>query len=148
MQKVTNTTVFLNRALMILVIVAILATALAACGDSDDAALENTAWELEFLSGNDVLPGTTITLQFSDQEVSGSAGCNQYGGAFEAKGKDLGIAGVFSTEMACLGEGIMEQEAQYLGVLGAAARYQVSGDRLEIFDGAGTQILVFIEQPS
>jgi heat shock protein HslJ len=147
MQKMTNTTVFLNRSLIILVVV-ILATALAACGDSDDAALENTAWELESLSGNSVLPGTTITLEFSDQEISGSAGCNHYGGAFEAKGKDLSIADIFFTEMACLEEGVMEQEGQYLGVLGSAARYQVSGDRLEIFDEAGTQILVFVKPPS
>jgi heat shock protein HslJ/LysM repeat protein len=145
-----NRSVTLDRSLTALVIPVILAVLLAACGSPDATALRNTVWELESLTGNDVFPGTTITLEFSDDQVSGSAGCNQYLGAYEAGSKNLSITSVGSTLMACvrsdgtLDEGIMEQEKQYLKTLQAAATYQVTADRLEIFDETGTLILVFV----
>ncbi len=118
---------------------------LAACGGSGSTALRDTAWELESLTGNDVLPGTTITLKFSDDQVVGSAGCNQYGGSYRAGENSLNVDDVFSTEMGCLEpEGILEQEGAYLAALGAAATYQLAADRLEIFDEAGARILVFV----
>jgi hypothetical protein len=43
-------------------------------------------------------------------------------------------------------EGILEQEGVYLTALRAAATYQITADRLEIFDEAGAQILVFVPQ--
>jgi heat shock protein HslJ len=120
---------------------------LAACGGSGATALRDTAWELESLTGNDVLPGTTITLKFSDDQVSGSAGCNQYGGSYQAGENSLSVGDVFSTEMGCLEpEGILEQEGVYLAALRAAATYQITADRLEIFDEAGAQVLVFVAQ--
>jgi heat shock protein HslJ len=121
------------------------AALLAACRCSGATALSNTAWELESLAGNDVLPGSTITLEFSSDEVSGSAGCNQYGGSYRAGADSLSISGVFSTMMACVGpEGVMEQEQAYLAALRRAASYRISGDRLEILDGTGTQVLAFV----
>ena len=119
---------------------------LAACGGSGATALRDTAWELESLTGNDLLPGTKITLEFSGDQVSGSAGCNQYGGSYQARGDSLSVGDVFSTEMGCLEpEGILEQETAYLATLMTAARYQIVGNRLEILDEAGTQILVFVQ---
>ena len=108
--------------------------------------LKNTAWELESLSGDGILAGTTITIEFPDDQVAGSAGCNYYGGTYQAKSKDLSVTNLFSTEMACLEEGVMDQETQYLKAVQAAASYQITADRLEIFDEAGTQILVFVTQ--
>jgi heat shock protein HslJ len=82
---------------------------LAACGGTGATALRDTAWELESLTGNDVLPDTTITLEFSGDQVSGSAGCNQYGGSYQARGDSLSVGDVFSTEMGCLEpEGILD----------------------------------------
>jgi heat shock protein HslJ len=140
-----NTGVVLNRLWITLAISVVLATALAACGGSDAAAIRNTAWELESLTGNGVLPGTTITIEFSEDQVSGSAGCNHYEGTYRAKGDSLSVADVFSTEMGCLEpEGILSQEEAYLTALRAAAGYQTAADRLEIFDEAGAQILMFV----
>ena len=59
----------------------------------------------------------------------------------------MSLSDVFWTEMGCLEpEGILEQEGLYLAALGAAARYQITADRLEIFDEAGVQVLVFVAQ--
>jgi len=129
------------------VIFTLLILALAACGASGATALRDTAWELESLTGSDVLPGTTITLKFADDQVSGSAGCNQYGGSYQAGENSLSVGDVFSTEMGCLEpEGILEQEGVYLTALSVAATYQITADRLEIFDEAGAQVLVFVAQ--
>jgi heat shock protein HslJ len=137
----------LNRPLMALVFIAVLAALLPACGSSGATVLRDTAWELESLTGNDVLPGTTITIEFSGDQVSGSAGCNQYGGSYQAGENSLSVGDVFSTEMGCLEpEGILEQEGVYLAALRAAAAYQITADRLEIFDEAGAQVLVFVAQ--
>ena len=139
-----NSTVTLNRRLTALTVVVITTTVLAACGGSGANALRNTTWELESLSGNGVLAGTTITLKFADDQVSGSAGCNQYQGSYKATEDGLSVSDVFSTEIGCLEpEGILEQETAYLTALRAAATYQIAADRLEIYDDAGTRILVF-----
>jgi heat shock protein HslJ len=130
---------------VIITMIIVLAVVLVACGGSDANALRNTAWELESLAGNPVLPGTTITLEFSDNQISGSAGCNQYGGSYQTGEDNLSVGDIFATEMGCMEpQGILEQETAYLAALGTAATYQVTADRLEIYDDAGAQILVFV----
>ena len=131
----------IKHSLMALVVI----TVLAACSCAGATALRDTSWEMESLAGNDVLPGTTITLEFSGDQISGSAGCNHYGGSYRAGENSLKVSGVFWTEMACLEpEGILEQEQAYLAALSAAARYKIDGGRLEILDERGTQTLVFV----
>ena len=137
----------MNTKSAITTIIAVLAVVLVACGGSDANALRNTAWELESLAGNAVLPGTTITIEFSDDQVSGSAGCNHYEGNYQAEENRLSVSNVFSTEMGCLEPtGILEQETAYLTALSAAATYQITADRLEMFDETGDQVLVFVVQ--
>jgi heat shock protein HslJ len=132
-----------------------LAIALAACGGRGDDVLRDTAWELVSLAGSDLIPGTTITLKFatatdSEPVVSGSAGCNTYGGSYKASEESLTLSGVYATERACMEpEGVMAQEQAYLAALNAAARYRVAqvqggGERLEVYDQAGTRILVLV----
>jgi heat shock protein HslJ len=75
----------------------------------------------------------------------GSAGCNKYGGSYRATKESLTLSGIYATEMGCMEpEGIMEQERAYLDALETAARYRVESDRLEVYDEAGAQILVFV----
>jgi heat shock protein HslJ len=136
-----------HRLPILVIVFALLILALAACGGSGASALRDSAWELDSLVGEDVLPGTTITLKFVDDQVSGSAGCNQYRGSYRAGEDSLGVSDVFATEMGCLEpEGILEQEGVYLAALRAAVRHQVTADRLVIFDEAGAQALVFVAQ--
>lgn len=131
----------------ITIIIAVLAVVSVACGGSDAGALRNTAWELESLAGNAVLSGTMITIEFSDDQVSGSAGCNHYEGSYQARENSLSVDNVFSTEMGCLEPtGILEQETAYLTALRVATTYQITADRLEMFDEAGAQVLVFVVQ--
>jgi hypothetical protein len=43
-------------------------------------------------------------------------------------------------------EGVLEQEGAYLNALNAAARFQLDGDRLEVYDEVGAQILAFVKK--
>jgi heat shock protein HslJ len=91
-----------HRLPILVIVFALLILALAACGGSGASALRDSAWELDSLVGEDVLPGTTITLKFVDDQVSGSAGCNQYRGSYRAGEDSLSVGDLLWTEMGCL----------------------------------------------
>ena len=134
----------------ILLLVAIAAiVSLAACSGLGADALRDTAWDLTSLAGGDLLPGTSITIEFAADQVSDSAGCNNYGGSYKAAGNSLNLVDLYATEMGCLEPaGILEQETAFLTALRSAASYQIDGRRLEILDETGTNGLVFIASSS
>ena len=106
--------------------------------------LERTHWVLDTLNGSPPVAGTEITLQFEDGTAAGLAGCNSYGGSYEATDGRLSIPEIIRTEMACLEpEGVMEQENAYLMALQGAAAYRLVDDRLQIENAAGEATLVF-----
>ena len=94
-----------------------------ACSTSGANDLRGTSWELASLTGSDLLPGTAITIEFSineftDEGLSGSAGCNRYWGTYQVSGSSLTFSDVFWTEMACPEPpGVLEQEEDYLATL-------------------------------
>ena len=109
--------------------------------------LEGTAWVLISLNGSSPLAKTTITAQFAEGRVSGSAGCNSYQGSYAVEGSDLSIAELLWTEMACLDlDGFMEQESIYTDQLARATGYRIADDQLEIFS-EGDRVLIYAPQP-
>lgn len=89
-----------------------------------------------------VIEGTSITAVFdADGRIGGSGGCNSYGGTFSTAEGSLTLDGLFSTERACLGEGIMEQERAYFDALQAATRYSIARNALVIESGDGGQLI-------
>ena len=87
-----------------------------------------------------ILPGTTITLTFAPEGVSGSGGCNQYNGGFSIENTLLTIGPLSTTMMACE-EAVMNQETAYLSALQSANGFMINGDQLQIaYDGG---VLVF-----
>jgi uncharacterized lipoprotein YbaY len=112
--------------------------------EQDEVKLEDHLWILASLGGEEVLEGTQITADFTDGQVAGSAGCNNYFASYESTDYSLTVGPAGSTMMFCAEpEGAMEQEMQYLGALGNSAAYQIEDGLLKIFDGAGEEILVF-----
>jgi heat shock protein HslJ len=137
------------RALAALALIIVLTFVLAACSDSGANDLRGKAWELASLSGNGLLPGTAITIEFSGDEVSGSAGCNHYGGSYQVSGSSLTFSDLFWTEMACPDPpGVLVQEGAYLAALNDVDSYQFASDQLELLDEVGGQLLVFVKPAS
>ncbi len=72
-----------------------------------------------------LIEGSQITVTFSDQSVSGNAGCNDYTGLVTPVDDFFTISGIAKTQNVCATpEGVMEQEQAYLAALEGTAGYQ------------------------
>ncbi len=91
-----------------------------------------------------VLDGTTVTLGFeSAAQLGGSGGCNSYGAEYTATNGSLSVGDIASTLMACVEEGVTEQEQDYLTALSGANEYQIEGDQLIIWYDNGGGVMTF-----
>lgn len=111
--------------------------------------LNGTSWDLVSYAQNgsmkDVLADTPVTLVFGENTTaSGSAGCNSYSTTYTLN-KTAGITfgPTASTLMYCPGEGVMEQESAYLGLLDTVRSLKVEDESMTFFDENGTAVLVF-----
>ncbi len=97
--------------------------------------LDSTSWVLNELGPEDavtaVLSDTSITLNFADDGINGSAGCNSYFGEANQSGSSLTFGAIGSTRMACP-EPIMQQENAYLAALGTVSSFTLEGDQLTL----------------
>ena len=120
-----------------------------ACSDigiSGSDPLEGTSWELVAYRKSKPIPGRSITATFEGGQISGSAGCNTYFGAYQVDGEKITISDLANTEMACLEpEGLMDQETLILGFLRDAQTFQVGDSQLMIFQSDG-EALTFIHK--
>jgi heat shock protein HslJ len=109
---------------------------------------EGTTWELKFIYDGKrwqpVIPGTTVTAQFEGDQMSGSAGCNNYNAAVAIEGDTMTIGDAASTRKACTDpEGVMDQETTFLSMLPSVAGYTAAGHALALLDADGQAILLF-----
>jgi heat shock protein HslJ len=85
------------------------------------ARLDTAVWTLASINGQPLLPGTAITTQFLNGQLTGFAGCNTYNGTFTATANGDGtyavvIESLSSGRQSCPPD-IMTQEANYLAAL-------------------------------
>jgi heat shock protein HslJ len=69
--------------------------------------------------------------------VSGGTGCNRFSGTFTHDGTALHFPPLATTMMACVDQGIAEQEHALLAALGATERYAMAGDTLTLIGSSG-----------
>ncbi len=102
---------------------------------SEPATIMGIPWTLATLGTDAALANVEVTLTFTeDSTFGGTAGCNRYFGQFLLGAADsvhLGETG--STRMMCAGA-LMEQEGRFLGTLSRVTSYQVTADRLVLFE--------------
>lgn len=110
--------------------------------------LEGTAWTLEASiegqTGSSLIGSTEITLKFETDYVRGSAGCNDYGGAYTLERGALSIPQVDITGQLCLEPaGTMAQETRYLEILQGATIFIWDTDLLTLMtlDGVGLRFV-------
>jgi len=110
--------------------------------------LENTSWKLEsYLSSIDHIVSpistTKLTLEFKDEKISGSAGCNNYFAKYKQEGSNLTFGLIGATKMYCTNPSVMEQETTYLSSLEATKKFKIEGDKLKLMDSNGKVLLTF-----
>lgn len=110
--------------------------------------LNGTSWVLEQFGSEDsltaVLPDSTITLNFTEEGIAGSAGCNNYFGEATQAGDSLTFGVIGSTRRACLEEAVMAQENDYLAALATVSGFMLEDEQLTLHYEDG--ILVFTAQ--
>jgi len=115
-----------------------------------NAPLEGTNWALEsFVDGeaaSSVLAGTQIALRYQDGRVSGTAGCNDFGGNYSLDDGAISYSILEITVEACqTPPGVMDQEQLFMEILQAATASEVEGKRLTLSAPDG-RALVFASQ--
>lgn len=93
-------------------------------------------WVLDELNRQSLLPGTAITLQFLDGQISGFAGCNSYNGTYTAVQNEDGtysvtIGQLTTSQLACPLQ-IMDQEEAYLEALQAVVTATIFENFMEL----------------
>ena len=125
-------------------------TGCALTGPGDTAAiLDGTSWLLESLHGQPAIEDRRqLTLNFKNNKVSGSAGCNNYFGPYteESKGKLHIAKDVFVTAMACIPSEVMTQEERFIDALKTTATYNIVGEKLTLKNAEGQATAVFTAQ--
>ena len=125
---------------MQILLVLVVAAAITACGSINNSGdrLNGTAWILTSFGGEKPLANTEIRIEFSEDQVKGSSGCNTYFGSYTVKGDTIEFGPLAMTEMACMEpEGAMEQEQVYLQFLAEGETFVVGEDGLSILRADG-----------
>ena len=104
-----------------------------------------SSWKLESfgVSGAEtpVIPDSNITLEIlNNGQIGGSGGCNSYSASYEIQGNTLAVKDLVSTLMACMENNVSEQETQFFDALKSASKFEISGDRLIIYDDGKSQL--------
>ena len=119
---------------------------------SEPASLTGTTWAANSVNNGkqavtSLVAGTTITAVFGeDGQLNGSAGCNNFMTSYAVDGNNITIEPAATTRKMCPGEGVMEQETQFLTALTTAATWSISGDALELRTADGALAVSFATQ--
>ncbi len=106
--------------------------------------LSGTSWNVTGYNNGrggvtSVIIGTELDVNFDEESVSGLAGCNNYNGGYEVDGENISFGPLATTRKFCSDpEGTMEQETEFLAALEGATRFEIQGDRMDMYfeDGA------------
>ena len=122
-----------------LTLITLTAILLSACNLANPFAsdpLKGTSWQLYAIGKTFPIEGSTITISFEDGHVSGSSGCNHYGGAYKVNKDKIEIGLLNTTLMACADSAMMDQESTFMRMLGNAQRFEIVDGQLQVFGSA------------
>ena len=112
--------------------------------------LRGTYWKLTSLGDRPVNVAESqrephLILQADSRQVNGSGGCNRMFGSYELNGDALTFGDIGSTKMAC--PDIMDIESSFLPALQRAAKWRITGQRLDLLDSGGALVARFDAKP-
>jgi heat shock protein HslJ len=105
--------------------------------------LAGTEWVLIELRGEAPAGDAGITLVVGEASAGGSSGCNLYGGKPTVTPDTFTLAEIHATLRACEDPRLMDQESDYLALLGQTSTWEVDGNTLTLRTNGVT--LVFRE---
>lgn len=114
------------------------------------ASLSGTEWTVREIDGVAATPGAgdkDLQIAFSDEGVSGFAGCNSFTGSFDTSGDSLTLGPLAATQRACIDNDVSAQEIKFLAALAEVDTYAIEGDTLLLKDESD-QTIVLCEAPN
>jgi heat shock protein HslJ len=136
------------------------ATFVASCGGEPDPSgsppagtlttLAGTSWAVVSVNDRAPIAGHVPTVAFEAERISGSGGCNQFGGQYRAEPAtgQFATRELVSTDMGCAQAGVTTFESTFLQALGAATQVALDpAGRLVLSSPIGRLILVTIDHP-
>lgn len=108
---------------------------------SGDGSLTGTAWVLTEIRGEPVLGNEELTLVVDESTAGGNSGCNHYGGTPQITVGTFRLVDLVATARACEDARLMDQESDYLAILGQSSAWDVEGDRLELVTATGDTLV-------
>jgi heat shock protein HslJ len=138
----------IRRYVLVLALPLTLSIVAAACGDDDDDAaaasgLDSTGWVLDDTSLAVDVPQDgmeEITISFTETDVAGNSGCNNYTSTYTVPGDGKIAFGEFVTTRKACDPAVMAVETAYLGQLAVVREYEIDGDDLVLSGDAGVEL--------
>lgn len=116
------------------------ACALSGPPSSLNADLNGTRWVAQVIDGAPVAASARPQIMFgAEDRLSGTSGCNNVLGVYEAKDGHIDVRALGHTERACEA-GLMRQEEAFLSILDSASRYERRNNELVISDEDGASV--------
>jgi heat shock protein HslJ len=108
--------------------------------------LEGVTWQINgFNNGRQAvvspLLGTALAVTFKDGLAEGSAGCNTFRATYTAHADRIVIGPAVVTRMTCAGDGVMQQEREFLSALESATTWGFMGKLLDMHRADGERVL-------
>jgi len=112
--------------------------------DGGDASrLDDRKWVLEQIKGRQTfvaLPYAFLNLDAERMSAGGDTSCNPFGGRYTVRGDSIRFTNIMSTMRACIEDNKMSVERDLLDGLRAADRFEISGNRLLLYQGRALQL--------
>ncbi|MFN3608336.1 MAG: META domain-containing protein [Hyphomonas sp.] len=90
--------------------------------------LAGTSWLVDAMGGTAVVSGSEPELTFTeDGKINGTTGCNRFFGSYTQSGAAIAFSGVGMTKMACMANGVMEQESAFGAILSGNTQAKIDG---------------------
>lgn len=109
------------------------------------ALLQQHNWELRQIGATEIALKQNnrpqLTLNATDQSVSGSDGCNRVAGNYQVKDQQIQFQNLISTRMICTDN--LQQVQQFNQALSKVKGYQVYSTTLRLLDAYGNVLLLF-----
>lgn len=106
--------------------------------------LQNTYWVLSEIKGVELKaqdPSTLPSIEFTNDRVSGSDGCNRFMGGYAVQAKNIKLSELASTQMACLNATEIPQNFNL--ALQSVRQYEAKTKELKFLDANNNTILKF-----
>ncbi|MBY9067258.1 META domain-containing protein [Hyphomonas sp. WL0036] len=90
--------------------------------------LAGSGWTVEAMGGTAVVAGHEPKINFTaDGKVNGTTGCNRFFGGYTQNDSRLTFSGIGMTKMACMHDGVMQQEIAFTTILSGTTEARVDG---------------------